>query len=207
MNMQADILPRRTGKRADKGDAILEAAARVFLADGFASSVDRIAAEAGVAKQTIYSRFGSKEGLLRAMAERLKAPLYDVLQPEAPAKETLTRFAGMTFDRMTAPENIRLTRLLIAQAGQFPDLAQLHYDTGPCRSRDALALYLERLVALKRMAPTDCAKAAETFVALLQGLHRHRLLLGAGEAPTPEERAGHVDQVVAQFRKLYDVAD
>lgn len=205
--MQAEITPRRGGKRAEKGDAILEAAARAFLADGFACSVDRIAAEAGVAKQTIYSRFGSKEGLFRAMADRLKAPLFDVLQPEPPAAETLTRFATLTFERMTAAENIRLTRLLIAQAGQFPDLAQLHYDTGPCRSRDALALYLERLAASGRMAPADCAAAAETFVALLQGLHRHRLLLGAGEAPTAEMIAGHVARVVAQFRKLYDLAD
>lgn len=207
MNIQADIPPRRTGKRAEKGDAILEAAARVFLADGFASSVDRIAAEAGVAKQTIYSRFGSKEGLLRAMADRLKAPLFDVLQPDAPATETLTRFGAMIFDRMVGPENIRLTRLLIAQAGQFPDLARLHYDTGPCRSREALGRYLERLVAQARMAPTDCVAAAETFVVLLQGLHRHRLLLGAGEAPGAEERARHVARVVAQFRQIYGLAD
>lgn len=207
MNMQAEITPRRGGKRAEKADAILDAAARVFLADGFASSVDRIAAEAGVAKQTIYSRFGSKEGLFRAMTDRLKAPLFEVLQPEVPAAETLTRIGALTFERLVAPENIRLTRLLIAQAGQFPDLAQLHYDNGPCRSRDALAAYLERLVAAGRMAPTDCAEAAETFVALLQGLHRHRLLLGAGEQPTPEMIAAHVARVVAQFRKLYDLAD
>lgn len=207
MNMPVEIAARRPGKRALKGDAILEAAARVFLADGFASSVERIAANAGVAKQTIYSRFGSKEGLFRAVADRIKAPLFDVLQVEAPAAEALTRFATMTFQRMMAPENIRATRLLIAQAGQFPDLARLHYDTGPCRSREALAVYLERLAAAGRMAPGDSDAAAATFMALLQGLHRHRLLLGAGEAPTPEETTAHVARVVAQFRRLYDLAD
>lgn len=207
MNIQAEITPRRTGKRAEKGDAILEAAARVFLADGFASSVDRIAAEAGVAKQTIYTRFGSKDGLFRAVAERLKVPFADVLHLESSTTEALTRLATLTFERLTAPDHIRLTRLLIAQAGQFPDLAQLHYETGPCRSRDALAAYLEQLQTAGRMVPGDCADAAETFMALLQGLYRHRLLLGAGPLPDPATIETHVRRVVAQFRKLYDIGD
>jgi TetR/AcrR family transcriptional repressor of mexJK operon len=207
MNIQGATVRRRTGSRAGKADAILEAAARVFLADGFASSVDRIAAEAGVAKQTVYSRFGSKEGLFRAMAERMKAPLVDLLLDDGAAEAVLTRFGAATFERLVAAESIRLTRLLIAQAGQFPDLAAVHYAVGPCRNRDVLAAYLDRLAAAGRMPATDCAAAAETFLSLLQGLYRHQLLLGAGEAPDPAARAAHVARVVAQFRALYAIAD
>ena len=48
-----------------KRSAILTAARDLFLADGFdRSSVDAVAARAGVSKRTVYDYFGDKEALL-----------------------------------------------------------------------------------------------------------------------------------------------
>ena len=71
-----------------KRDAILEAAARVFFESGYAAaSMDEIAREAGVSKQTVYSHFGAKEALfgafIRDNCERLLEP---ILAPEIRAK-------------------------------------------------------------------------------------------------------------------------
>ena len=52
-------------------DRILDAATAVFAADGYdRANMDAIAARAGVTKPTLYSRFGSKEGLFRSAVER-----------------------------------------------------------------------------------------------------------------------------------------
>ena len=64
---------KRTGRPTDeaKREAILGAAADSFFAHGFAaSSIEQIAADAGVSKVTIYNRFGDKRGLFAAAVER-----------------------------------------------------------------------------------------------------------------------------------------
>jgi TetR/AcrR family transcriptional repressor of mexJK operon len=56
---------------ADTKTRILEAATTLFLDQGYGStSLDQIAAAAGVTKPTVYSHFGSKQGLLEAMTTR-----------------------------------------------------------------------------------------------------------------------------------------
>ncbi|WP_067497461.1 TetR/AcrR family transcriptional regulator [Actinoplanes sp. TFC3] len=59
----------RTGS-AQKRDAILDAARRLFIGDGFdRTSVDAVAAGAGVSKRTVYDYFGDKVTLLAAVVE------------------------------------------------------------------------------------------------------------------------------------------
>jgi AcrR family transcriptional regulator len=55
-----------------KQQQILQGAMEVFLRSGYVgTSMDRVAAEAGVSKQTIYSHFGDKEGLFSALMEQV----------------------------------------------------------------------------------------------------------------------------------------
>lgn len=50
----------------------MQGAIQVFLKKGYAkTSMDRVSAAAGVSKQTIYSHFQDKEGLFKALIERL----------------------------------------------------------------------------------------------------------------------------------------
>ena len=58
-------------KNTDKHENILHTAERLFEANGFhATGVDRIAAESGITKRTLYKHFGSKEGLIEAVLRR-----------------------------------------------------------------------------------------------------------------------------------------
>src|SRR6516225_2867635 len=109
-----------------KHDAIAAAALRLFLRDGYErTSVDAIAAEAGVSKRTIYNRYGDKENLFlsvlrdtyaammtafRAIADRHLGEVTDV-------RQDLTAFAReVAFTLTTAPERIALVRLILAEA-------------------------------------------------------------------------------------------
>lgn len=63
--------PRRGTEQA-RTDALISAATRVFLRDGFgAASIDKVAHEAGVSTRTIYERFKNKADLLVSVISRL----------------------------------------------------------------------------------------------------------------------------------------
>lgn len=120
----------------NKREQILQGAMRIFLHHGYATtSMDRVAAEAGVSKQTIYSHFQDKEGLFRALIERvtirrLQAEYQsesELFQGEPVA--VLTKLANSILRRIEDPEYIALIRLVIAESGRFPELAQLYSNT------------------------------------------------------------------------------
>lgn len=62
---------RQTDEGLRPGERILEAARHLFCRDGIhATGIDRILAEAGTAKMTLYNQFGSKEALVEAVLRR-----------------------------------------------------------------------------------------------------------------------------------------
>jgi len=64
--------PRRQEQAAATRTAILDAAQRLFETDGYpATTMEAIAAEAGVALKTVYVAFATKSGLLRAVWDLL----------------------------------------------------------------------------------------------------------------------------------------
>ena len=62
--------PELEARRAARRAEFLEAADRVVRRHGPAASMDKIAAEAGIAKPVLYRYFGDKGGLYRALAQR-----------------------------------------------------------------------------------------------------------------------------------------
>lgn len=194
----------RTGRRGEaKREVILDAAERCFLTDGFAVSLDRIAAEADVSKQTIYSHFGNKEGLYRAVALRRKWPVHEALRADIPVREALFRFGLALLEKVTAPETVRLHRLLVGQVSQFPDLARIHHEIGPQRSLEGLADYLRPLVAAGRLDVEDAELAADHFFGLLLGTTRQRLLFGAMPSPSTDDNRRVAERAVAAFCRAY----
>jgi AcrR family transcriptional regulator len=126
--------PFSTRGRIDKRTAILEAAYRVFEREGYErASVDSIAAEAGVAKPTIYSHFNGKDDLFRqtllesvagAKARTLEQIEKIPHKPKNLHDEFLTvgyQLSGCLTDQRA----MTLQRLLWAEIAHFPDL----YDT------------------------------------------------------------------------------
>jgi AcrR family transcriptional regulator len=83
---------RRTEQAQETRRRILEAATRLFLANGYAgTTVNAVAAEAGVVPETIYATFGAKRGLLEGVIDTTigtyLAPLHD------PAHDRSSRWA------------------------------------------------------------------------------------------------------------------
>ncbi|MBW8483817.1 TetR/AcrR family transcriptional regulator [Actinomadura parmotrematis] len=186
-----------TRGRIDKRRAILDAALRVFDREGYdRAGVDVIAAEAGVAKATVYNHFGDKETLLRqAFAALSEEALARNLAAVAPLADrdgdlrALLEDAGLRLVRCyCAPHSWTLRRLLAAEAGRFPDLLGLVQDGVADRVNEALADRLARLVLAGRLRAADPALAAEQFGGLLCGSLDRRTRLGTREVPEEEMR-------------------
>jgi AcrR family transcriptional regulator len=75
-------------------DRILRTADRLFYSEGIrAIGVDRVAAEAGISKRTLYNHYPSKDALIVAYLQRRARPL--VLTGAAPAGQILAMFDGL----------------------------------------------------------------------------------------------------------------
>jgi AcrR family transcriptional regulator len=109
---------------------ILDAALACFAEKGFAGTrMDDVAARAGITKGTIYLYFESKEALFKALARQsIGAQLENVLahvQAFQGASADLLRFVLGTIGQFAATsDRVILPKLLLAEAGNFPELAQ-----------------------------------------------------------------------------------
>ncbi|MFJ4998842.1 TetR/AcrR family transcriptional regulator C-terminal domain-containing protein [Microbacterium sp. NPDC088619] len=180
-----------TGKRgrpsADEATARDERVVDVVVAllsdEGFEALIfDRVAADAHVAKRTLYGVFGDRAGLVRAAIRRQ----HSYLGEAGDAGDDLRSASRAILAHLLGDEAIGIHRAIIAAAGRHPSLAVEFYDEGPGRAQGFLASHL----------PADAVVTAETlFTALLGEPHRRRLL-GLAEPPTPAEIDVHVDGVL-----------
>ena len=154
-------------------ERVLRAATSSFLARGYGSSVDDIARRAGVAKQTLYNHFGSKQVLFQAIVEQICDELMDSVNLGAPLDSeptvALNDFARRFICLMVDPTSIGLFRLLAAEAHRFPDLAETVFRAGPDRVVADLARYLEAQHRARRLNVTSPALSAESFAGSLRG--------------------------------------
>lgn len=174
---ETEARPRRAGRLAS-GGAIRGAAASLFLEKGYAgTSMDDIAAAAQVSKQTIYTHFTSKENLfadlvlgnaerveefVRTMASTLEAAGDDV---EAGLRQVARDYLRV----VTRPEVLQLRRLVLGEAGRFPELARTYYDRVPGRVLAELARLFGRLAATGRLRLDDPELGARQFAWLSLG--------------------------------------
>ncbi|WP_238011854.1 TetR/AcrR family transcriptional regulator [Dactylosporangium sp. AC04546] len=184
--------------RIDKRQAILAAAFAVFAREGYAlAAMDVIAAEAGVAKATVYSHFGDKETLLRAAiaaeADRTLAgnlAAVEQLSPHGGQVRGMLEDVGLRLLRCYLDERAwAVRRLLLAEINQFPDLLDIVEGAASDRVTEALADRMARLTVAGRLRVTDPLLAAEQFAALLLGPMDKRSRLGTREVPDAELQA------------------
>lgn len=195
-----------------KHKAIVKAATKLFLKHGYSkTSMDAIAEEAGVTKQTIYSHFVNKDGLFTEMVSaqcRKHTPDESILQDTEATVEELMFRIGLGFLQMiTSNEGLATTRLVMSEAERRPKLAELFYRTGPIQMNRILTQFLEEQNAKGTMRIPNTASAASYFFSMLKGRYHLRMALKIKPLPTREEIEGHVRETVRVFMKIYDGRD
>ena len=164
--------------------AIVEAAVRLFLDSGFdGTSMDDVAAKAGVSKPTLYRYFADKDGLYAAAVQatvddvdHLLRLVAEELASDVHPRKELRRLAIKMLSALMRPDLLRLRRLVIAQADKFPEVGQNWFSQGFGRVLDTLAAAFSRYDKSGYLRVRDPMLAANHFAGLLLWIPLNRAM-------------------------------
>jgi TetR/AcrR family transcriptional repressor of mexJK operon len=198
--------PAAPGRPKDmgKGNAILEAARRLFTSLGFdGASMDQIAAAAGVSKLTVYSHFGDKDALFAAAArayceQQLPTELF-VANPDTPLRERLLQIARAFFAMVSSPEAVAGHRILCTPQMADSPVPGMFWDAGPKRVQGEFAELLQRRIDAGELQIDDIPRASSQFFTLLKGDAHAQLVMGCGGATCRDAMRSHLAASVDMF--------
>jgi TetR/AcrR family transcriptional repressor of mexJK operon len=189
--------PRRGGrpsreKAALLGDRILEIATELFLDMGYGeTTIELVAKRAGISKRTFYHRFSDKAALFGAVVhriiDRLRPPDVSNLFIGGSLEEILTRLARAILRAALNPQALALHRVILAEAGRFPELAAVVADRSPGQEAiERIGALLQREATAKRLTLIASRFAATQFLHMVIALPQRRAL-GMGVPMTQPE--------------------
>lgn len=196
-------MPRARGQiDTRKDEAILEAANRLFAERGLSVSMDEIARQAGVSKQTLYNRFASKVDIARAMAARRSEVISAPLRQDGPPEQVLEAFALGLLEKLCSTDHASSLRAAIMAASDAPELGRAVYEAGPLEGRRRLAAWLEAQTRAGRLAVDDPDMAAEMFSGMVLG-HGHLRAFFGLQAIDPARAAERARACAARFVRAF----
>ena len=199
--------PQRLTDR--KREAIVRAAVEEFRTAGYeATSMDRIAAAAGVSKRTVYNHFPSKDELFGLMLEHLwdsSAASVDLAyRADLPLDQQLLQLLMQKLELLGDPSFIDLARVAMAEIIHSPERAQGIV----CRMGEkegGVTAWIRAAIADGRLAEVDPDFAGHQ----LQGLVKSFAFwpqVTLGQPPLAEaERQRVADSAVLMFLGCYAI--
>lgn len=199
-------LPRRQQNRLDRERRILDAALKVFAAQGYTgTTMDIVAAEAGLTKPTLYSYFPSKESLFQAMMLGKRDRMLDVFEHPSPEGmvQDLHTFAWDYADTVMRPEMLSLARLIIGEVQRFPELGRAYQASGPDHVLRGMMRYLQARRDEGRLAFNDAELAAQDLWGLVLSAPRTHALYMPDAMPDRAILARYVHNGLRVFLRAY----
>jgi TetR/AcrR family transcriptional regulator, mexJK operon transcriptional repressor len=146
-----------------------------------------------VSKQTVYKHFADKERLFGDIIELTMAATNEMIRAETvslsdstdPARD-LEDFARQLLTALVRPEVLRLRRLVIGEAGRFPELGRAYWEQAFALGVSQLASGLESLTQRGLLRIEDPELAAAQFAGMVLWVPANRTLYGAGELSEAE---------------------
>lgn len=144
------IKPRWTRRKEARPQELLAAALDLFVERGYAATrLDDIAKHAGVSKGTLYLYFTNKEDLFMAMVRETVLPVIGEAEQmvgtfDGPSAQLLRDIVRGWWDRIGDTKMSGITKLMMAESGNFPDVAKFYHDEVIARGNSMICRMLER---------------------------------------------------------------
>ena len=173
--MSTDTSPTLGAKRERRKEArpgeLLDAALDLFVEKGFAATrVEEVAARAGVSKGTLFLYFPSKDELFKAVmresiAGRLVEWNSDFEAFKGSSCEMLGYCMNSWWDRVGATRASGLTKLMMSEAANFPDIAAFYQHEVVQPGHSLIRRILQRGIDRGEFRPMDLDYAVYSVVA------------------------------------------
>ncbi len=160
-------------RKAERPGEIIEAALACFVAKGFkATRLDEVAQRAGVSKGTLYLYFDNKEALFKAVVETLVVPEIDQTEQQiqtfdGSASELISHLVKQWWEAVGESQLSGLPKLIISEAGNFPDLASFYVENVISRVRRLIAQLITRGIKAGEFKSCEPLYAARLLLAPL----------------------------------------
>jgi AcrR family transcriptional regulator len=188
--IETRIRPDRDTRR----EAILDAAAEVFMEVGFAAaSMSMIASRVGGSKE-LFEAY-----VRRHCAWQQEAIMAAFLAPGADLRTVLQTLGRNLLQVGLTGIGLRNFRLVVAESHRAPEIGRAFYEAGPGTGAMRMAGGIAKAVADGRLRPCDPMKAAHQFVGLCQNRMLKACLCNAMDEPTLAEIDAEVAAAVETF--------
>lgn len=184
-------------------DRILDAAAELFIKHGYGeTSIEAIAAHAGIGKLTLYRRFGDKDALFQAvvlrLAEQSRGMMFGIGESEGSLSDILTAVGRRMLSIVLSPVVLAFHRIVFAEAARLPELCARLRQFTTTETQDPVPAFFRRFADRGALRSDDVALLHQQFTQTIIGQPLRNALLGA---PPMSARAQeeHVRKAVELF--------
>lgn len=168
-----DVTPRPRRRKDARPGELIAAALELFVERGFAATrLEDVARRAGVSKGTVYLYFPSKEELFKQVVRTGIVPVLEagallLQQHQGSCADLLRALLHGWWERIGATSLAGIPKLMMSEAGNFPELARFYHDTVILRGRAIVTEILRRGAARGEFRAVDPEQAIDVVFAPL----------------------------------------
>ncbi|PAJ75483.1 hypothetical protein CJF42_04925 [Pseudoalteromonas sp. NBT06-2] len=204
--MVASEVESKRSKSQLKRDQIIESATKLFIEQGYPNtSMDKVAKEAGVSKQTVYSHFKDKESLFvetvgaRCATSEFHGQLYHA---EHSLEDNLFKIIKTFSDLILSDDAIQVYTTCVAHREEHPQLGACFYCAGPRMIQDQVSECLSLVSDAGQLDISNTRFATLQLLGMVQGdWHLKRTLGHISEDTAPSD--DYLKDSIKRFIKAY----
>ncbi|MCA1324291.1 TetR/AcrR family transcriptional regulator [Herbaspirillum sp. alder98] len=163
--------PRWERRKQDRPQELLAAALQLFVERGFAATrLEDVATRAGVSKGTLYLYFDSKESLFKSVVRSNMLPLLDEAEAmvdghQGSSAELLRQLIMRWWEAVAHSGLCGITKLMMAESGNFPELARFYHEEIIVRSDAMMVRILQNGMARGEFRQVDAESMKKVIIA------------------------------------------
>ncbi|GLQ30133.1 TetR/AcrR family transcriptional regulator [Litoribrevibacter albus] len=190
-----------------KRQSILDAAKETFVEQGYlATSMDAVAAKAGVSKRTVYNHFPSKEVLFSSIILELLNQTQGIMQfsfdAQTPVRPQLIEIARLKMQLFSNEDSLPLTRLILSETIRDPEkmmrvLSELE------EAEAGFIHFLDEAGKAGKLRISNSQRAANQFFSLIKGEIFWPMILKGKSFPDDQTCLQVIEEATDMFLAYY----